>query len=247
MGLSGFAKRSASVLWIEPHRIKAGSHQRPLEGWPTEDQLAQALSALPQGPTLWILEDLYAPSVLLRDIVEVPPGAEAQEAFFRWRFNQAMAQEGNFAVQSLQVDPGVWLLAGLPSETRDAWLALALRLGRPIHGLIPRWLWLYNRLAPAREKPGLLLSLGQAGPGRCTGTLAAWGRSLTLLRQWTEPLELEGWLQERVLPTTAFLQREGRGAQELLVWGAPKWPEIGAAAGLPTLLIQPEIPEVEAL
>jgi len=243
MSPMGFAKRSASVLWLEPHRIRAGSHQRPLEGLPDEDQLAQALNALPQGPTFWILDDLLAPSALLRDIVEVPAGAEAQEAFFRWRFNQALALEGVFAVQSLPLDPGVWLLAGLPSETRDAWLALALRLGRPIHGLIPRWLWLYNRLAPSREKPGMLLSICPAGNGRYTGTLAAWGRTLTLLRQWSEPMDPEAWQNERVLPTTAFLHREGRGPQELWVWGASKWPE----SSLPAQMIQPDLPEVEAL
>lgn len=243
MSPTGFAKRSASVLWLEPHRIRGGSHQRPLDGLPDEDQLAQALSALPQGPTFWILDDLFAPSALLRDIVEVPSGAEAQEAFFRWRFNQALAVEGTFAVQSLQLDPGVWLLAGLPSETRDAWLALALRLGRPIHGLIPRWLWLYNRLAPSREKPGLLLSLCPAGNGRFTGTLAAWGRTLTLLRQWTEPMDPEEWQNERVLPTTAFLQREGRNPQELWIWGTARWPE----ASLPAQMIQPDLPETEAI
>jgi hypothetical protein len=243
MSPAGFSSRSGSVLWLEPHRIRAGSHQRPIEGRPDEDQLAQALNALPQGPTLWILDDLFAPSALLRDIVEVPTGAEAQEAFFRWRFNQALALEGSFAVQSLLVDPGVWLLAGLPAESRDAWLALALRLGRPIHGLIPRWLWLYNRLAPSREKPGLLLSLCPVANGRFTGTLAAWNRTLTLLRQWSEPLDPEGWQNERVLPTTAFLQRENRGPQELWVWGASRWPE----SGLPAQMIQPEVPEVEAL
>lgn len=243
MSAAGFARRNAAVLWLEPHRIRAGAHQRPLEGPLDEDRLAQALSALPQGPSLWILDDLMAPSALLRDIVEVPPGAEAQEAFFRWRFNQALALEGSYAVQSLQVDPGVWLLAGLPAETRDAWLALALRLGRPIHGLLPRWLWLYNRLAPGRERPGLLLSLCPAGNGRYTGTLAAWGRTLTLLRQWSEPLDPEGWQNERVLPTTAFLQREGRSAQELWVWGAPRWPD----SGLPAQVLPPDLPETEAL
>jgi hypothetical protein len=122
-------------------------------------------------------------------------------------------------------------------------MALALRLGRPIHKLVPRWLWLYNRLAPTRELPGVLLSLGPAGNGRFTGTLAAWGRTLFLLRQWSEPLDIEGWQSERLLPTLAFLQREGRSPQELWIWGVPRWPE----SSLPAQVIQPEIPDQETL
>ncbi|MBI4911461.1 MAG: hypothetical protein HY823_01885 [Acidobacteria bacterium] len=243
MSLLSLGARQAGVLWLEPNRLRAGNQHRVLEGLPTEDQLAQALSSLPQGPSLWILDDLWAPAALLRDIVEIPSGPEAQDAFFRWRFAQATALEGEHAVQALQVDAGVWLLAGLPQDLRDAWLALALRLGRPIHGLVPRWVWLYNRLAPSREAPGILLSLCPAGGGRFTGTLAAWGRSLTLLRQWREPAEVEIWHAERLLPTVAFLQREGRGPQDLWIWGASKWPE----SALPSHLIQPEIPSTEAL
>lgn len=234
---------AASVLWLEPGRIKGGATQRALEGLPDEDRLAQCLNALPQGPTAWILDDLWAPAALLRDIVEVPSGQEAQEAFFRWRFSQALALEAPHAVQALQVDPGVWLLAGLPLDQRDRWLSLALRLGRPIHKLVPRWLWLYNRLAPGRTMPGVLLSLGPAVNGRHTGTLAAWGRSLFLLRQWSEPLEVEGWQAERLLPTLAFLQRENRSPQELWVWGAPRWPE----GPLQPQILQPEIPDQETL
>lgn len=234
---------TASVLWLEPGRIRAGNSQRPTDGLPDEDRLAQVLNALPQGPTSWVLDDLWAPSVLLRDIAEVPSGQEAQEAFFRWRFNQALALDAPHTVQALPVDPGVWLLAGLPQELRDAWLSLALRLGRPIHRLVPRWLWLYNRLAPSRQLPGILLSLCPAGKGRFTGTLAGWGRTLTLLRQWSEPLDLDAWHAERLLPTLAFLQREGRSPQELWVWGVPSWPD----GTLPPQVIQPEIPDQEAL
>lgn len=243
MSAFGFGTRAASVLWLEPWRIRAGGTQRPTEGLPDDDQLAQVLSAMPAGPTSWILDDVLAPTALLRDIVELPSGPEAQESFFRWRFAQALALEAPHAVQALQVDPGVWLLAGIPLEQRDRWIALALRLGRPIHRLVPRWLWLYNRLAPSRDLPGVLLSLGAVGNGRWTGTLVAWGRTLALVRQWTEPAELEGWHADRLLPTLAFLQREGRTAQELWVWGPPHWPE----GALQAQLIQPEIPGSEAI
>jgi hypothetical protein len=243
MSFLTLASRTASLLWLEPGRIRAGAHSRPSEGLPDEDRLAQALTALPQGPTSWILDDLWAPSVLLRDIAEVPSAQEAQEAFFRWRFNQALALDTPHIVQPLQVDEGLWLLAGLPQERRDTWLALALRLGRPIHKLVPRWLWLYNRLAPTRELPGILLSLGSSGDGRFTGTLAAWGRTLSLVRQWSEPMDLEAWHAERLLPTLAFLQREGRTPQELWVWGVPRWPE----SSLTAQVIQPEIPDQESL
>ncbi len=235
--------RTASLLWLEPGRVKSGGSQRPLEGPNDDERLAASLGALPPGPTSWVLDDLWAPSVLLRDIAEVPSGQEAQEAFFRWRFGQALALEAPHAVQALQVDPGVWLLAGLPQEQRDRWMSLALRLGRPIHKLVPRWLWLYNRLAPGRTLPGVVLSLGPAVDGGHSGTLAAWGRSLFLLRQWADPIDIEGWQTERLLPTLAFLQRENRTPQELWVWGAQRWPE----GPLQAQIIQPEIPDQEAL
>jgi hypothetical protein len=109
--------------------------------------------------------------------------------------------------------------------------------------LVPRWLWLYNRLAPSREVPGMLLSLSPQDEGRFTGTLAAWGHHLTLLRQWTEPATAGTWSQERVLPTIAYLQRDARTPQELHVWGAGHWPD----CGLPARILQPEIPAREAL
>jgi hypothetical protein len=73
--------------------------------------------------------------------------------------------------------------------------------------------------------------------------LAAWGRTLTLLRQWADPADSETWQQERVLPTAAYLQRDSRPPQELWVWGTGSWPE----PGLPLHIIQPEIPTQEAL
>jgi hypothetical protein len=214
----------------------------PLAGLPSEAQLSQALSALPVGPTKWIVDDLWAPAAILRDIVELPAGPEAREQFFRWKYGQTLALEGTHAVQSLPVGPA-WLLVGMPGELRDAWMGLAARLGRPLHTLIPRWLWLYNRLAPTRELPGLLLSLCPHGPDEFTGTLAAWGRDLALLRQWPDPASPEVWAQERVAPTVAYLQRDGRTPQELFLWGLPTLPGLD----LPIRAIQPEIPLQEAL
>ncbi len=243
MKLTAFGPKEASILWIEPHRIHGGGQSKPLQGLPDEDQLAVAVNALPAGPTFWIVDDLWAPSVLLRDIVELPPGAEAQEAFFRWRYAQQLALEGAQAVQATKVGQATYLVAGLPQEVRDGWLQLAARLGRTVHRLVPRWLWLYNRLAPTRELPGMLLSLCPAGGGKYTGTLAAWGRDLALLRQWSDPADAETWLAERVMTSSAFLARENRSPQELWVWGAPTWP----TGALPHHLLQPEIPGSEAL
>ena len=223
----------ASLLWLEAHRIQAGNHRRPLGGLPTEDQLAQALAALPQGPTRWVVDDLWAPSILLRDLVELPKGAEAQEAFFRWRFAQSLALEEPYFVQALEVEPGAWLAAGIREGLRDSLLQLGLRMDRTLHSLTPRWLHLYNLLAPTLAMPGLLLSLSPAGDGRYAGTLAAWGRTLCLLRQWTEPLDPQGWYEERIAPSAAFLQRESRSPQQLVIWGAPTWPE----TGLPTRIL----------
>ena len=221
-------RRPRSLLWMESHRLVAGAQRRPLQGPPTEDQLAQALTALPEGPTAWVVDDLWAPALLARDIVELPSGGEAREGFFRWRFQQAFGAEAPWSVQAVQLPEGPWLLAGLPEATRNAWTGLAQRLDRPVASLQPRWLWLYNRLAPSLDLPGMLLSLTRAEGGRYAGTLAAWSRGLCLLRQWEEPATPAAWNEERLAPSAAFLQREGRAPQMLHLWGAEgEWPYTG--------------------
>ena len=232
---------SASLLWLEAHRIHAGTHRRPLSAPPTEDQLAQALAALPQGPTSWVLDDLWTPSVLMRDLTELPRGAEAQEAFFRWRFGQALSLEEPHFVQAMEVEPGSWLASGIREEFRESLLQLGLRMDRNLHAIVPRWLHLYNRLAPSLNLPGMLLSLSPADHGRYAGTLVAWGRTLCLLRQWSEPLEPQGWNEERIAPSAVFLQRESRTPQNLAIWGAPAWPE----SGLPVRLLDDRFALVE--
>lgn len=227
------APPDASLLWLEAHRVVAGAHRHPLTAPPTEEQLAQALAALPQGPTQWVVEDLWTPSILLRDLTELPRGAEAQEAFFRWRYTQALALEAPHFVQALEVEPGIWLASGISEERRESMLQLGLRLDRNLHNLTPRWLHLYNLLAPSLDLPGMLLSLSPADGGRYAGTLVAWGRTLCLLRQWTEPMTPEAWAEERIAPSAAFLQRESRTPQQLFVWGAPAWPD----QGLPTRIL----------
>jgi hypothetical protein len=203
--------------------------------------MVRILGALPAGPTRWVVDDLWVPTLLLRDIVEIPGGAEAREAFFRWRYSQDLVAEGPQFVQALALEENAWLLAGMPQALRDGWVQTASAAGRPMHSLVPRWLWLYNRLAPTRETPGLLLSLAAREGDRFTGTLAAWGRNLTLLRQWSEPATAEAWNQERVLPTIAYLQRDARAPQELHVWGPAQWPD----CGVPVRIIRPEIPAQE--
>lgn len=231
------------MVCLEPHRVHAGGRTKPAEGLPSEDLLAQVLSDLPKGPTKWIVDDLSAPALLLKDFVELPAGPEAKDAFFRWRYAHYLALEAPQSVQALEVEEASWLLVGMPEPLRESWLQLALRLGRPIHSLLPRWLWIYNRLAPSLQAPGLLLSLAPDRDGNCTGTLAAWGRTLTLLRQWGDPAAPGTWMEERVAPTIAFLQREDRAPKELFVWGARDWPE----GPLATRLLPFEIPAQEAL
>ncbi|GLH74611.1 hypothetical protein GETHLI_31130 [Geothrix limicola] len=232
MKLPLLAPPDASLLWLDAHRVVAGTHRRPLNGTPTEDQLAQALAALPPGPTRWVVEDLWTPSVLMRDLTELPRGAEAQEAFFKWRFTQALALETPHFVQALEVEPGAWLASGIREDLRESMLQLSLRLDRTVHTLTPRWLYLYNLLAPSLALPGMLLSLSPVESGRYAGTLVAWGRTLCLLRQWSEPLDAEGWMEERIAPSAAFLQRESRPPQQLFIWGAPAWPDSGLATKL---------------
>jgi len=223
--LSLLAPPATTLLWLEAHRVLAGPYQAPLQDLPDEAQLLPALAALPAGPTKWVVEDLWVPSLLLRDLTELPRGAEAQEAFLRWRFTQALALETPHFVQALEVEPGTWLASGIPEDFRESLLQLGFRTERPLHNLIPRWLHLYNLLAPTLALPGMLLSLTPAEGGRYAGTLVAWGRTLCLLRQWSEPLAPAAWLEERIEPSAAFLQRESRTPQQLIIWGAPAWPD----------------------
>lgn len=242
MNSSKISANQVSVVWLEPHRVTAGGQGRSLSGPLTVDLLVMALQGLPPGPTRWVVDDPWIPSLLLRDIVEVPSGSEAREQFFKWRFGQSLALEAPQAVQALSLGENAWLLAGMDEALRESWIQASLTLGRPVRSILPRWLWLYNRLAATREVPGLLLSLCPQ-EGGYTGTLAAWGRHLALLRQWSEPASEETWIHERVLPSAAYLQREARSPQEMLVWGAPAWPE----CSIPTRILKPEIPAQEAI
>lgn len=226
--MSTSTAQSPRIL-LEPHRLWAGSHRRALGGLPTEDQLATALTALEAGPSRWVVDDLWAPSLLLRDVTELPEGDEARTAFWNWRFQQGLGLAEPHAVQALQVEPGLWLLGGLPESLKSTWTALAASLNRPVLHLAPRWLTLYNHLAPQESSPGMLLSLAPSPLGGFTGTLAAWGHALCLLRQWRDPMPVEAWQEERVLPSLAFLQREGRHPQNLYICGAAQWPATGIA------------------
>jgi len=171
-----------------------------------------------------VVDDLWAPAVILRDLVDLPMGSEAQDAFFRWRYAQTLGLEEPQSVHALALGNGDWLVVGLPEALREAWIGTCARTNHPLERLVPRWLWVYNQLAPDRQRPGMLLSLCPHSEGGFTGTLAAWGRTLSLLRQWSEPMSPERWMQERVGPSAAFLQRESRSPQELWIWGATSWP-----------------------
>ena len=243
MRMLGPRFKHASMVWLEPHRVHAGGQFHPFSGEPGGEGLEKILAALPPWPTHWVVDDAWVPSLLLRDIVEVPSGTEQRESFFRWRYGQDLLLEAPQYVQALAMEDNAWLLTGVPQALRDAWIHMATAAARPMRRLQPRWLWLYNRLAPARELPGMLLSLSLQDEGMFTGTLAAWGHNLILLRQWPEAASAEAWCQERVLPTIAYLQRDARSPQELHVWGAAQWPD----CGLPVQLLQPEIPAQESL
>ena len=243
MRLLSIKASQGNVVWIEPNRLVIGGKIRVIDGFPTEDQLALALTSIPAGPTKWILDDLIAPSVIVKDIVEVPKGTEARESFFRWKYGQSLAIEGAHAVQGLSLGEQGWLLAGMPLNLQEAWINLAAKLGRPVHAMIPRWLWLYNRAAPTREKAGLLLSLCQTDRDKFTGSIATWGRTLSLIRQWPDAANINAWTSDRIGPTVAFLQRDGRTPTEFLVWGPDDWPN----GSIPHKVFQSIIPSHEAV
>jgi hypothetical protein len=242
MSFFSFKAASGNVVWIEPNRLVAGGKVVVTDGIASEDQLASALASLPPGPTKWVLDDAFAPSIIVKDITEIPGGAEAREGFFRWKFGQALAVEGAYAVQGLSLGEQGWLLAGMPHEMQEAWINLASKMGRPAHAMIPRWLWLFNRAASTREKPGLLLSLCKTGDEKYSGSIATWGRSLSLIRQWQDAAGISVWMSDRIDPTVAFLQREGTSPQELIVWGPDDWPQ----GPMPHKVFQSVIPRQEA-
>lgn len=229
------------MVWLEPRRVHAGGQSHPLPAGPSTEDLGRILAALPAGPTCWVVDDAWIPALLLRDIVQLPTAAEEREKFFRWRYAQDLPAETPRYVQALALPDNAWLLGGMDEALRESWVQLAAAGGRPMRTLVPRWMWIYNRLAPTREVPGLLISLAPREDGQYSGTLAAWGRGLALLRQWQDPADLDAWHQERVLPTLAYLQRESRTPQEVHVWGAGTWPD----CGIPVRIIQPEIPVQE--
>jgi hypothetical protein len=238
-----FKPKAGSVVWMEANRLVTGSRVRTTDGAPTKDQLTQALAALPPGPTKWILDDLMAPSVIVKDVAEVPRGGDAREAFFKWKYGQVLAVDGAYSVQGHSLGEQGWLLSGMPLELHDSWIDLAAGLGRPIHLMIPRWLWLYNRAAPTREAPGMLLSLCRTDDGGFSGSIATWGRTLSLVRQWQDSANISTWMYDRIEPTAAFLQRDGVTPAEMLVWGPDNWPN----GPVPHKIFQPAIPSQETI
>jgi len=243
MRLLSIKASQGNVVWVEPNKLVIGGRIRAIDGLPTEDQLAQALTSIPAGPTKWILDDIIAPSVIVKDIVEVPKGAEARESFFKWKYSQSLAVEGAHSVQGLSLGEQGWLLSGMPLGIQETWINLAAKLGRPIHAMLPRWLWLYNRAAPTRDKPGLLLSLCQTDKDKFTGSIATWSRTLSLIRQWPDAASIRSWMSDRIGPTVAFLQRDGGAPMEFLIWGPDDWP----SGPIPNKVFQSVIPSQEAI
>ena len=75
MRIPGPSAKHASMVWLEPHRVHAGGQAHRRSGPPeATEELVRLLAALPPGPTQWVVDDAWIPSLLLRDIVEVPAG-----------------------------------------------------------------------------------------------------------------------------------------------------------------------------
>lgn len=232
-----------SIVWIESGSARVGGNWHNISETDATQQLARAISMLPFKKTRWIVDDTLVPSLLLRELVDVPKSAEMRDAFFSWRYSQSLGLDDSQFVQALNLEKDTWLLSGIQQQKLDIWSQSAMIAGHSINQLVPRWVWLYNRLAPTREFSGILLSLGTLGNGTFNGTLIAWKDSIVLLRQWTDYVSIEEWNRDRVCPTIAYLQREGYSPQELHVWGSDYWPD----CGISTKIIQPEIPVREIM
>jgi hypothetical protein len=243
MNIMRSRSKYASVVWIEPKRVCVDSKYYNFCEKDTLHQLSQVIAPLPFKQTYWIVDDALVPTLLLHGITELSPDSRTRDAFFSWRYSQILGLDTPQIVQALKLEEAVWLLSGVDRQQFDTWNQLSIIAGHHICKLLPRWAWLYNRLAPTREVPGILLSLSAADNETFTGTLVAWKNNLFLLRQWTESASVDVWNMERVLPTIAYLKREGCSPQELCVWGSTCWPD----CGIYTQIIQPEIPSREII
>ena len=177
MRLPGPGSKHASMVWLEPRRVHAGGQfhpfpaPRPRTSWPGSWQ------GLPPGPTRWVVDDAWVPTLLLRDIVELPAGAEAREAFFKLALHPGPAP-GRAPVRP-GPRPGRERLApgghapGPPGE-----LGPGRRRRGPAHA--PPRAPLALALQPAGAHPGgaraCCCPCAPPGDGAYTGTLAAWGR-----------------------------------------------------------------------
>ena len=242
MSIMSLRSKRASVVWVDSNYICADGSCHSFFEANMMQQLVQVMVALPIKRTSWIIDDAWAPSLLLREIIEVPSDTSVRESFFRWRYTQDLALDIPMVVQSLDLGSNIWLLSGIQQGHLDTWNQLAKTSGCSICRLMPRWAWLYNYLAPTLEVPGLLLSLAAVGNEMFTGTLVAWKDSLVLLRQWTDSAPIEVWNNERILPSIAYLQREGCLPQKLYIWGSSHWPD----CGISIQIIRIEIPTWEA-
>ena len=243
MNIISFRLKHASTIWLEANHIYASGQFRHFSENSMLEEITKTLETLPIAPTYWIVDDVLMPSLLLHDVTEVPPDADTKDAFFNWRYNQSLCLDSPHFVQALNVEEDTWLLVGLHQDLMDSWLKLAESVNRPMYSLVPRWAWIYNRLASTQEAPGLLLSITSSDNKTFTGTLVAWRENLVLLRQWHDPITIDNWNNERVIPTIAYLQRESCLPRELNVWGSADWPD----CGIPIKIIQPEIPTQEPI
>lgn len=241
MNIMSLRSKYASTIWLEANRIYASGQFHYFSENSMLEEIAETLKKLPVTPTHWIVDDALMPSLLLHNVNEAPPDTDTKNAFFNWHYNQSLCLDSPHFVQALNVEENTWLLVGLHQDLMDSWLKLADSANRPICSLMPRWVWIYNRLASTQEAPGLLLSITSSDNKTFTGTLVAWGKNLVLLRQWQDPITIDDWNNERVIPTIVYLQRESCLPRELNVWGSADWPD----CGIPIKIIQPEIPTQE--
>jgi len=74
--------RYASIVWLGLDSVRVEGKCNHFSETDIIQQLAEVMISVPFKQTLWIVDDTLVPSLLLREIVDVPKSAELRDTFF---------------------------------------------------------------------------------------------------------------------------------------------------------------------